>query len=278
MLNQYKDSKLDVRQRLREILQQCALLGLTRTKFFEHAAFYGGTALRILYQLDRFSEDLDFSLLLPDKHFDLTPFLLGLERELESMGFDLKVEVKKKVKESEILSAFIKGNTKILVLSLTNRQEKNIQNNEVLKIKFEIDINPPLGFDVEPKLILNPVPFYVLSYALPDLFAGKMHAMLCRGWQKRVKGRDWYDFIWFLQNNVPVHLAHMEARIKQSGHFDKKKSLTEDILKKLLKKRVDEIDWKEAVKDVEPFVCDVSHLHLWGNDFFEDLVSKIQFI
>lgn len=278
MLNQYRNSHLSLKQTLREILQQCALLGLARTQFFEHAAFYGGTALRILYGLDRFSEDLDFSLLRPNKKFDINPFLKGLERELLSMGFDVNVSSKKKKNKSDIISAFIKGNTKIILLSLTNRSEKNLHRDEKIKIKFEIDIDPPSDFEVESKLILNPVPFYVLTYKASYLFAGKVHAMLCRTWQNRVKGRDWYDFIWYLQNKIPLHLHHLEKRIKQSGHFEKKEHLTEKKLIKLLQQKIEKIDWKNAKEDIKPFIYDVSILKLWNKDFFLDLLQKITII
>ena len=278
MLNHYKNSHLSLRQSLREILQQCARLGLARNQFFEHAAFYGGTALRILYGLDRFSEDLDFSLLRPNKKFEINPFLKGLERELLSMGFDVDVSSKKKKNKSDIISAFIKGNTKIILLSLTNRFEKNLHKDEKIKIKFEIDVDPPPDFEVESKLILNPVPFYVLTYKTSYLFAGKVHAMLCRTWQNRVKGRDWYDFIWYLQNKIPLHLKHLEKRIKQSGHFEKKERLTEKKLIKLLQQKIEKIDWKNAKEDIKPFIYDVNILKLWNKDFFLDLLQKITII
>ena len=194
------------------------------------------------------------------------------------MGFDVEITSKKKINKSAILSAFVKGNTKIILLSLTNRSEKNLHADEKIKIKFEIDTDPPLDFKVESKIILNPVPFYVLTYKSSDLFAGKMHAMLCRSWQKRVKGRDWYDFIWYLQNKIPLHLNHLEKRIKQSGHFEKKKKLTEKQLLKLLQIKIEKINWKNAKEDIKPFIYDQSSLKLWNKDFFLDLLPKITFI
>ena len=277
MLDQYENHHLSIKQRLREILQQCALLGLARSKFFEHAAFYGGTALRILYDLDRFSEDLDFSLLKPNKNFNLTPFLESLERELLSMGFDVEVTSKKKNTDSVIMSAFLKSNTKIMLLSVTNKSEKT-HADEKIKIKFEVDTDPPLGFELESKVILNPVPFYVLTYKPADLFAGKMHAMLCRNWKNRIKGRDWYDFIWFLQKKTPLHLSHLEKRMKQSTHLDKKDNLTEKKLKEFLAQKIKKIDWKNATEDIKPFIYDSSTLKLWNKQFFLSLISEIKFI
>ena len=197
MLNSYSDTMPQI-DKLREILQQTALLGLARHQFFQHAVFYGGTALRILYGLDRYSEDLDFCLLTPDPHFDFTPFLYGMHQELTAFGFEVDVNLRKKNKDTGIWSAFLKGNTLSLLLSLYEMNKiKGIHPEQKIQIKIEIDTDPPLlHLPAESKLVKNPVPFYVSTYAIVDLFAGKMHAALCRNWEKRVKGRDWYDVIW----------------------------------------------------------------------------------
>ena len=181
MVSKYRNSSLKQTDVLREILQQSALLGLSRLRFFEHAAFYGGTALRILYGLDRFSEDLDFSLLAPNPAFNFQPFLEGLEREMESLGFSVEALVKNDT--PPILSAFVKGNTLNLLLTVAqdHSRPKGVHHDGKIRIKLEIDTDPPSGFTVESKLVLNPTPFYVSTYTLEDLFAGKMHAVLCRG-------------------------------------------------------------------------------------------------
>lgn len=160
---------------MREILQQSALIGLARHYFFQHAAFYEGTALRILYGLDRFSEDLDFSLLKPNADFDFEPFLHSLEKEMLSFGFQVDAQSKKR--ESPILSAFLKANALKMLLTIGDKHHQNTHREAKTSIKLEIDTNPPLRFQVESKLVLNPTPFYVLSYSESDLFAGKMHAV-----------------------------------------------------------------------------------------------------
>ena len=173
---------------LREILQQIALLGLWRGKFFEHAAFYGGTALRVLYGLDRYSEDLDFSLLLPSKAFSLDAYGQTLRREIASFGFEVSFEVRQKTADSAIESAFLKANTaeQLIVIQATPTA---LHRHQTLKIKLEIDTDPPAGFETESRTVLLPTPFAVRVYRRPDLFAGKMHAILCWKWKSRVKGR-----------------------------------------------------------------------------------------
>jgi len=275
LVKNYKTSSLKKKDVLREVLQQAALLGLARHNFFEHAAFYGGTALRILYQLDRLSEDLDFSLLAPNLRFDFSPYLEGMQKELASWGFH--VEIQKKEKESTILSAFLKGNTLKQLLAIEEMDERTeIHPEEKIWIKFEIDTDPPSHFEVETKLILKPTPFYVLSYQPQDLFAGKMHAILCREWKSRVKGRDWYDLIWFIKNSIPVHLEHLEKRMIQSGHLQKNAALTKEMLQDLLKAKIATIDWSQAKNDVKPFLADPKQLDLWSESFFLDLIKFLK--
>lgn len=276
MINKYRQSSLKEKDILREILQQSALLGLSRLQFFEHAAFYGGTALRILHGLDRFSEDLDFSLLKPNLHFNFQPFLNGLQREMVSLGF--QVEVTPKNEGSPIFSAFVKGNTLQLLLTIAEGDKTPTSKHpeEKIRIKIEIDTNPPSGFDVETKLVLNPTPFYVLTYCLPDLFAGKMHAMLCRTWKERVKGRDWYDFMWFIQKEIPVHLSHLTKRMQQSKHLSENEELNEEKLLSLLKAKINQINWEHAKNDVRAFLHDPKRIDIWSSSFFCDLLPHLK--
>ncbi len=191
MLTKYEcKSADDYVHALREILQEIALLGLWRSKFFEKAAFYGGTALRTLYGLDRFSEDLDFSLLEPMADFELKRYSDALEKELVAFGFEVSVEVKNKSVETAVQSAFLKGNTanQLLVIQAGEEIVRQIPPGQIVRIKLEIDTDPPGGFATENKYLLQPIPFSVRSYTLPNLFAGKMHALLCRRWKNRVKG------------------------------------------------------------------------------------------
>lgn len=263
--------------RLREILQQTALLGLVRHQFFEHAVFYGGTALRILYGLDRYSEDLDFSLLKPNPDFDFVPFLQGMHRELESLGFQLDVTTREKNSDIGIWSAFLKANTLSLLLSLHGKKAKGIHPEQKIQIKLEIDTDPPLShLPLESKLVKNPVPFYVVTYATVDLFAGKMHAALCRNWQKRIKGRDWYDLIWYIQNRIPVNLPHLRERMRQTKHLQPAEKFGEKELIERLRAKIDQIDWELAKSDVAAFIPDKRRLDIWSNRFFQDIIEHLQ--
>lgn len=267
-------------QALREILQEIALLGLWRSKFFEHAAFYEDTALRILYGLDRFSEDLDFSLLKPVEDFDLESYSKSLEKELVAFGFDVKVEVKNKSSETAVQSAFLKGNTanQLLVIQAGQEVVREIPPGQLVKIKLEIDTDPPGGFSTENKYLLQPIPFSVRSYVLPDLFAGKMHALLCRKWKNRVKGRDWYDFVWYCANHPQLHLAHLEKRMRQSGHWAEDTPLEDESFLKLISQAIEQLDIDQAKSDVLPFVREPASLDVWSQDFFRDIVNRVRFV
>lgn len=222
MLDRYRcQTRDDYVSALREILQQIALLGLWRGKFFEHAAFYGGTALRVLYGLDRYSEDLDFSLLEPSADFSLDSYEQPLRRELASFGFEVSFQVRRKSSHSAIHSAFLKANTlqHMILIKARTDMTRQLHKAEVLRIKLEVDTDPPGEFETESRIVLLPVPFAVRVYSLPDLFAGKMHALLCRKWKTRVKGRDWYDLVWYLGHHPRLRLNHLEARMRSSGDW-----------------------------------------------------------
>lgn len=222
-LEEYKpQNNAEAQQALREIMQEIALAGLQRSKFFEVAAFYGGTALRIFHGLDRFSEDLDFSLLRVNPEFSLQPYLVGMAKEFAALGLEVSVSRKEKTKQSNIDSAFLKSDTtwQEIVLKGIIPQEKLNGVNPDIKIKLEVDKKPPPGFQTEEKLLLKPFSFYTKCYQLPDLFAGKMHALLFRKWGNRVKGRDWYDMEWYIKKRIPLHLGHLAMRAKDSGDWE----------------------------------------------------------
>lgn len=274
------ESEQDILQLLRESLQSLSLLGLWRSNFFEHAAFYGGTALRILYGLDRFSEDLDFSLLKPNPDFTFEKYKDSITRELEAFGFEVNFEVKEKSQRSEIESAFIKTNTLnqlILIeapISITSAFDKQ----KVLKVKLEVDTNPPPGFDTEMKYVFSPIQFAVKSFRLPSLFAGKMHAILCRKWKTRVKGRDWYDFAWYIGNYPELKIKHLEERMRQSGDYTEAEELTKENLLDNLNTTIDKLDIDKARQEVEPFVDNKTSLEIWSKEFFRAAAEKIKTI
>jgi predicted nucleotidyltransferase component of viral defense system len=262
---------------LREIMQEIALQGLWRGKFFEHAAFYGGTALRILYGLERSSEDLDFSLLKANPDFHLAGYGDALRREMESFGFKVEFSTKEKTAETRIESAFLKANTKTQMISIGVDQSLagRIHSRQEIKIKLELDVDPPGGFQTEAKTLLRPMPHSVRVYILPDLFAGKLHAVLCRKWRNRAKGRDWYDMVWYAANHPVVDLAHLEVRMRQSGDYPDDKTLTLPRLKEFLNAAIDGIDIDALKADVLPFVRDPQSLDLWSKDFFREIILLI---
>jgi len=266
----------DYKHYLRRIFQEITLLGLWRAKFFEYAAFYGGTALHIFHDLDRFSEDLDFSLLQEKEDFSLSLYLKSVRNEFLSWGIEAEVDPVKKG-TSKIESAFVKTNTleTFLDLSVPREVYQSLHRNEKIKVKFEIDPDPPCSFESEFKILLNPIPFNIRLMGLSDLYAGKMHALIVRGWEKRVKGRDWYDFVWFLKKKVPLNIRHLGSRLKKSGHLGEEAELTPPLLKDLLHKRIKAVDFSKAKKDVVPFIRDYRQLENWSEEFFRDLVDLI---
>ncbi|PIP35806.1 MAG: hypothetical protein COS92_04350 [Desulfobacterales bacterium CG07_land_8_20_14_0_80_52_14] len=262
---------------LREILQEVALLGLWRSKFFEHAAFYGGTALRVLYGLNRYSEDLDFSLLKPDASFSLSAYADALRREISSFGFDAEFERRQKSRTGQIESAFLKTKTlnELIVIGISQDLLRDLHPEKSLKIRLEVDTDPPGGFETETQYVLQPIPFSVRVFQLPDLFAGKLHAILCRKWKTRIKGRDWYDLVWYAGRHPRIHLIHLESRMRQSGDYLNKEPLTPKRLQSLLRRTVDELDVEKARQEVAPYVMDPRALEVWSTDFFRQVITRI---
>ena len=281
MLSRYDcQSFNDYINALREILQEVALLGLWRGKFFDKAAFYGGTALRVLYGLDRFSEDMDFSLLEPMEGFDIAVYAAFLKKECEAFGFDVRFEKIEKSFQSPVQSAFLKANTRKQLLVIETAEEiiQAIPKGKLLKIKIEVDTDPPKGFKTETSYILLPIPFAVRAYSLPDLFAGKMHAILCRRWKTRIKGRDWYDLVWYAANHPQLHLFHLEQRMRQTLDWQGKEPLNKETFSNLLSEEIKNLDIDRSRKEVEPFVRIPENLSIWSHEFFLNVASRIEII
>ena len=268
---------LDWNHAIREVVQEIALLGFWRSGFFEQAAFYGGTALRIFHGLNRFSEDLDFSLLSKQSVLRLESAFSAVETELAAWGFTFAAESKNSGEQTGIESAFLKGNTRINLLRIGAPEDlsRYFPHNQKITIKLELDTTPPPEASTEVKTRLLPTPFQVQLYDLPSLFAGKLHALLFRDWKNRVKGRDFYDFLWFVSRRVPVNLPHLHARIQQSGNVHIE-ALDLDMLHKLLKERFDVVDIAAAADEVRPFLRDPRELALWSRDLFIGLIAQVQ--
>ncbi|QWP65870.1 nucleotidyl transferase AbiEii/AbiGii toxin family protein [Akkermansia muciniphila] len=250
-----------------EVMQQVALGGLYNGGFFNKAAFYGGTCLRIFHGLDRFSEDMDFSLLAADPAFRLDPYFDAITAEFAALGQSIDITTKEKTAQSTIQSAFLKSDTAQYDIHL-GRDRK-------IKIKIEVDTTPPLGFSTEQKLLLQPFSFYTNCFTLPDLYAGKMHALIYRSWKNRVKGRDWYDFEWYMRKNVTMDFKHFCERAYQFGS-EAQGSLTSDRFRAILKDRIRKADIRQVKEDVAPFIKDPGRLHIWSTEYFLQLADMMK--
>ncbi len=277
-------SKYDVKNEqdqtnaIKEVIQEIVLCGLSRGKFFDEAAFYGGTALRIFYGLDRFSEDLDFALVKPNKNFDLEKYFPYIENEANSYGLNLTIKEKEKSKESNIMSAFLKGDTKEHILAFFSQD--NLQTNNRLlkdiKIKLEIDVNPPSGARYEYKTKLLPSIHQVRLYDKSSLFAGKIHAILCRNWNKRTKGRDLYDYIFYLSREISVNMELVKNKLLESKFISNEVNFTIENLKELLVNRFKGINYEVAVQDVVNFIKDLDSLQFWSAQFFIEITESLK--
>lgn len=278
MLVQYgAETIYDKKNALKEIMQEIVLCGLSRAGFFKEAAFYGGTALRIFYGLDRFSEDLDFSLMTENPNFDLASYFPVLEKEVRSFGLNVTITEKEKVRESNIKSAFLKANTKEhLLLFYTDRPIEGVPDSELIKIKFEVDVNPPKFATFEHKYRLLPAPYEVNLYDSSSLFAGKIHAVICRAWKNRVKGRDLYDYVFYMARRTPVNLKHLRERLLQTEYITEDSEYNLEVVKQMLKERFENIDYEQAKRDVEPFIRDSNSLIVWGKEFFQQITDELQ--
>jgi predicted nucleotidyltransferase component of viral defense system len=267
MLASYQlNSETDRRNATFEIMQQISLAGLYRGGFFEKAAFYGGTCLRVFHKLHRFSEDMDFSLLAPDPLFRLEHYFPAIMDEFKLTGREILITKKEKTNESKIESAFLKDNSQVYNVAFNT--EKNI------KIKIEVDTQPPLMFQTEQRLLLQPFSFMTRCFTLPNLFAGKMHALVFRTWKNRVKGRDWYDFEWYVRNDIALNYTHLRARMKEFNGID----MDKDSFMQALKERLLITDINLVKRDVEPFITQPKALEIWSNDYFLQLASRIRFV
>ena len=252
---------------LHEVMQQIALAGLSRGGFFEKAAFYGGTCLHLLHDMPRYSEDMDFSLLEPDLSFRFEDYFPAVVEEFKLAGKDVEIKMKHKGQPSAIESAFLKESSDVFDIGFTTEKR--------LKVKIEVDIDPPPKFNTEMKTVVSPRTCWVRSYDLPGLFAGKVSAALFRKWKNRVKGRDWYDVAWYLSKHVPLDLVHLVERAKESEP-GADVSTPEKVLA-AFDAKIESIDFDGAKLDVEPYLKDKSELDIWSRDFFHQMVRKMIF-
>lgn len=249
----------------RETMQKVALAGLERGGFFEHAAFYGGTCLRLMHGLRRYSEDMDFSLVEKNDTVHIENYFQPIVDEFSSVGLQVDIQKKDKKIFGRVESAFLKEDTEAY--------EIKFQTRKMMKVKIELDTNPPLLFKTERRLLSQPYAFSVRCFTLPDLYAGKMHALVYRAWQRRIKGRDWYDFEWYINHNVPLDYAHLQERIREfSGN-----TITQEEFLLQLRQRLAHVDMNMVKADVLGYVESPRELDFWSNEYFLMLADRIRF-
>ena len=271
-LETYKsNSAVEEEQATKEILQEVALYSLWRADFFEVAAFQGGTSLRILHKLPRFSEDLDFILKAPDPAFSWNSYLPKLIDGLKAFGLQSEVLDKSKM-EKNVREALLKDNSIGNQLNLRFYQGYTTP---TLKIKLEIDVNPPTGSAFEYTYRDFPLDFEVCHQDLPSNFALKIHALLCRPY---LKGRDWYDFNWYIKQRTLPNLPHLQAALQQYGPWkDQSINVTSNWVVTALNEKIAGIDWANAVHDVERFLraAEKEGLKLWSERFFRSKAEQL---
>lgn len=267
------DTPLQEEIALKEIFQEIILAALGRTDFFKHAVFQGGTALRILYHLDRFSEDLDFLLQHADPHFDLFSYLDAIKVEVNAYGAEVEVKDRSKA-DAAVKKAFLKDASlgKVLTLQFPDRSHTP----KKMNVKVEIDTNPPVGSGYGIKYLDFPFPSSVTVQDPPSLFAGKSHALLCREY---TKGRDWYDFLWYVRRKTPLNFTFLNNACAQQGPW---KGQTMTITKEWhlgkMAEKIRAIDWKKAAEDVRLFVNEreAKSLDMWTEAFFLSRIDALR--
>lgn len=278
MINLYNPKSLNENKAvLREILQSIVLIGLSRADFFKKASFYGGTALRIFYGLNRYSEDLDFTLNEKNDSFSLEPYIESIKNVATSYGIELDINIKKKEIKTPIESAFAKLNTYQTFINLKINDEiaSLLHKDENIKVKFEVDLNPAIGFNVESKRIDMPEFANIIVLDEPSLFAGKLHAIICRNYKNTVKGRDYYDFLFYIRKRVKPNLNYLKNKLIESGKIKENDKFDLDTLKVMLKDRFEAVDFNQVKTDAERFVFNNEDLSYYSKELFVDMINKL---
>lgn len=278
MINLYNPKSLNENKAaLREILQSIVLIGLSRADFFKKASFYGGTALRIFYGLNRYSEDLDFTLNEKNDSFSLETYIESIKNVASSYGIELDINIKKKEIKTPVESAFAKLNTYQTFINLKINDEiaSLLHKDENIKVKFEVDLNPAIGFNVESKRIDMPEFANIIVLDEPSLFAGKLHAIICRNYKNTVKGRDYYDFLFYIRKRVKPNLNYLKNKLIESGKIKENDKFDLDTLKVMLKDRFETVDFNQVKTDAERFVFNNEDLSYYSKELFVDMINKL---
>ncbi len=267
-------SKQEELSALKEIYQEIALAGLARSDFFKLAAFQGGTALRIVHQLKRFSEDLDFVLLRPSDSFQWQSYLKAIEIEFNSFGVNLEIK-ERAAAQGAIKTAFLKEDSFAKILELT--YDRLPSDEQKITIKLEIDTQPPGGSSFENAFLTYPYPFSILIQDFPSLFASKCHALLCRKYEK---GRNWFDFLWYLSRKTPINYLLLKNALYQTGPYKEQKiPYSKKWLCEEFEKKISTLNWKSAKRDVENFLRpeERKFVENWSRELFQKQIEKLEF-
>lgn len=258
---------------LAEIFQQFTLAALARSGFFSIAQFHGGTFLRIIHGLDRFSEDLDFVLKSPDTSFDWGRYLESTVADLEEDGFAIEV-VDRSLADSAVRKAFLKTGSIGQEISVSLPHGRHPRRK--LRVKLEIDTAPPDGSSFETAYLTFPVTVALTVQTLPSAFASKSHALLCREY---VKGRDWYDFLWYVERGIEPNFGLLEHAVDQAGPWKGQGAcVTHEWYLKRMEETIARVDWKVARADVERFLAGRSReaVALWSTEFFLSQLGRLR--
>ena len=278
IVKSYNPSTLDqTKAIIREIVQSIVLIGLSRSGFFSKASFYGETALRIFYNLNRYSEDLDFTLNNAEPDFSIEPYADKIKEVASSYGLELEIMIKNKKSKSPIESAFAKLNTyqTFISLKLDNKIISTLHKDEIIKVKFEIDCNPSLGFKNETKWLDIPEFAQVVVLDEPSLFSGKLHAILCRNYKNTVKGRDYYDFLFYVQKRIKPNLIYLRNKLIETGKINAIDHFDLNVLKSMLIEQFEKVDFNQVKQDAMRFVFKNEDLSYYTKDLFIQMVEKI---
>lgn len=278
MIKQYNpETTEEVKAALKEILQSIVLVGLSRSGFFNKASFCGGTALRIFYGLNRYSEDLDFTLNEKEENFNFEQYFKTINEVALSYGLELEISYKTKKIDTPIESAFAKPNTyqTLIKLKVNSNLTKYLHKDELMKVKFEVDCYPSFGFNVESKWLDNPEYASVNVLDLPSLFAGKIHAILCRTYKNNVKGRDYYDFLFFIRKRVKPNLEFLKNKLIEKGKLTINDEFNNDIVKQMLINKIKTVDFAQIKNDAQKFIFKNENLDYFSRELFIDMIQKL---
>ncbi len=234
--------------------------------------FQGGTSLRILHRLPRFSEDLDFILKTPDPGFDWQRYLDPMTAVLTEFGLRTQLLDKSRM-DNAVRTAVLKGDSISRQLNLAFVHGPADRR---LKIKLEIDVDPPAGSGFAYSYLDFPLDHEVCHQDLASNFAFKVHSLLCRPY---LKGRDWFDFGWYVAQDVRPNFELLRSALMQHGPW-RGQALSVDVswLKNSLQQKIAVINWSAAADDVRRFLdmAQLQSLRLWSAEFFMAKVEKMR--